>query len=216
MKLIKLTETHYVIVDNSKINKGDYFIDLKRESYRKPYLCDIGPTNSFILTKEINFPIEGCFKITHSNQPLAKPLFFTNAFESELSLSVNGLNDTFIELWGCKKLSLLEIEEAIYGYSVEKLAEKVYPISAEYKEKYKTDYTNFNDCWVEGFKAHQEITKDKLFTVKDIINAISKGKELAGSFGKDESDKRNNYINSLLPKTEWDIEIDKQSKIKLI
>ena len=35
---------------------------------------------------------------------------------------------------------------------VEKKAESFYPISKEYKEKYKTDYDNFNTCWQEGAK----------------------------------------------------------------
>jgi len=39
---------------------------------------------------------------------------------------------------------------------VEKKAESFYPISKEYKEKYKTDYNDFNTCWQEGAKWMKE------------------------------------------------------------
>ena len=39
---------------------------------------------------------------------------------------------------------------------MEKKAESFYPISKEYKEKYKTDYNDFNTCWREGAKWMKE------------------------------------------------------------
>ena len=61
---------HLYILSNDEIKYGDWFIELdlngKRSSYsNKPYLCDIGNTGGFILTKnDGNFPFpENCRKI---------------------------------------------------------------------------------------------------------------------------------------------------------
>lgn len=61
---------HLYILSNDKIQEGDWFIELDlkgtRSSYaNKPYLCDIGNTGNFILTKNNgNFPFpENCRKI---------------------------------------------------------------------------------------------------------------------------------------------------------
>lgn len=60
---------------------------------------------------------------------------------------------------------LLEQEKSIEIPSdeeIEKKAESFYPISKEYKEKYKTDYDDFNTCWQEGVKwMKEQITKTK-------------------------------------------------------
>ena len=105
-KMIKLSDTHYILVDDeSDIKVGDIVVEkLLTGGYE---LFEIHTLNDIDKSTQK--------KVTHSTQPLGKPLFFTNAFESELSLSVNGLNDTVIENWGCKKLSLSEVEEAING-----------------------------------------------------------------------------------------------------
>ena len=39
---------------------------------------------------------------------------------------------------------------------MEKKAESFYPISKEYKAKYKIDYNDFNTCWQEGAKWMKE------------------------------------------------------------
>jgi hypothetical protein len=61
---------HLYILSNEEIKESDWFIELdlngKRSFYsNKPYLCDIGNTGGFILTKnDGNFPFpENCKKI---------------------------------------------------------------------------------------------------------------------------------------------------------
>jgi len=44
---------------------------------------------------------------------------------------------------------------------IETKAESFYPISKEYKEKYKTDYDDFNTCWQEGAKWMKEMILNK-------------------------------------------------------
>ena len=89
-KLIKLNDQHYIIVDDSEIKVGDWYLTfMNNKIIGEPRKCS-----------DDSYNFSNCKKITHSTQPLGTPLLFTNAFESELSLSINGLNETFIE--NCK------------------------------------------------------------------------------------------------------------------
>jgi hypothetical protein len=140
MKLIKINNIdHYIVVDDSEIKEGDWY-----ENNGVIFRAD----NKF---DEGNNPNqnEKNKKITHSTQPLGKPLFFTNGFESELSLSINGLNDTVIENWGCKKLFLSEVEEAINGYSTYELFKKVGGTCE------KGEYEHW--LFEQSFNAHKEL-----------------------------------------------------------
>lgn len=176
-KLIKLNDSHYIIVDDSEIKEGDYHLTDKKEIV-KTVKSETGFANWL-------FP-----KITHSTQPLE----YTN--EDHLH-------------WDkIKKLSLSEIEETVYGYSVEKMAKHC---KHSYSWLCKVGY-------VEGFKAHQELTKDKLFTVDDMKKAIKLAREQEHDCGgvyfiEGTSE---DIIQSLLPKTEWNIDFDEQGKIKLL
>ena len=207
-KLIKLNDQHYIIVDDSEIKKG--WVTNGVECFLRESMPEYSDEYANRYWKNI----------THSTQPLGTPLLFTNAFESELSLSINGLNETFIENWGCKKLSLSEVEEAINGYSVEKMAKENWDSDKYNEELFENEKEGYFAGYWEGFKAHQELTKDKLFTKKDMINSLKElsyqlflKKEFSLS---DSIEKSSKIIQSLLPKTEWDITFDEQGKIKLI
>ena len=117
-------------------------------------------------------------------------------------------------------IPLSEVEEAINGYSVEKMAKKYYPHHyTEYDEG--RAYKGF----INGFKAHQELVKDKLFTLEEARKIYNRGARNGGraatrvahggelNFIPFEDDEA---IQSLLPKTEWDIEFDEQGKIRLV
>lgn len=93
-------------------------------------------------------------------------------------------------------LSHSEIEELVNGYSVEEMAEQA--------------ITNNPKDWIKGFKAHESLVKDKLFTIENMREAFFDMK-----YPHDEVDfqhllQRKGY------KTEWDIEIDENNKITLI
>lgn len=124
-KMIKLSEEHYIIVDDSEIKEGDW-------SY-------------FPFNKEISIASEekgihpDSKRITHSTQPLNKD--FNDWFDVQI-------------------ITLSEIQELIYGYSVEKMAEKW--LSLNYGDVL-CGYAMM-DGYMEGFKAHKELVKDKLFT----------------------------------------------------
>lgn len=120
-------------------------------------------------------------------------------------------------------IPLSEVEEAINGYSAEKMALEKYPLSKlldvsdpdyEFRLNLKQIADTVRNVWTEGFKAAMELNKDKLFTIEDMREAIyisfRRGNERKTFFDSDYS-----IINSYFPKTEWDVEFV-DGKIKLI
>jgi hypothetical protein len=192
-KLIKIVEEHYIVVDDSEIQEGDWIFNYSGVKYNEQVISQANK-NTVINWKDnlhINDgtkSIRDCVKkITYSTEPLEGHDY----------------------LWRpiVKPISLTEIEEAINGYSVEKLA-RVHRVS-------------LNDDWSKssylvGFKAHQELTKDKLFTADDMIKfAIDCYND---NYGTDMSFDGRAKINiqSLLPKTEWSVKFNEHGKLELL
>lgn len=189
-RLIKLSEEHYIVVDDSEIKLGDWF-------YYKQFGEDIAyQTNKDTNLANINNPDKYFRKITHSTKTLI--------YDNELG---------YTSIPNVSKITLSEVEEAIYGYSVDKMA---------YEHDVKTGLSSEFDynIFELGFKAHKKIVKDKLFTVEDMRKAIRYGFDVG--FCSNSSNKTKNnlqseeqFIQSLLPKTEWEVEfIDGQLKLK--
>ncbi len=200
-KIVRLSENHYVFATDSEIKKGDVVCEkLLTDKYE---LLTIQTLN------DIDFETQ--LKITHSTQPL----------EPSIKSDKHDNPKEFVLI---KPLSLSEVEEAIYGYSVEKMAERLYSrVISENEYDFKRGFEI-------GFNVHKELVKDKLFTVEDMINAFVAGtnsgvnyeslvdydsgnSEEAEDFAKSEFEE---FKKSLLPKTEWDAEIDEQGNLKLI
>lgn len=195
--LIKISDAHYIVVGENpdKMYEGWYELD-----------SQIFNTSKYMLQN-------GCRVVTHSTQPLEEVVWW----ERETRKSKLGFDKI-------KPLSLSEVEETVYGYSVEKMAEE------RGKNKFGTQL--YIDYFTEGFKAHQELSKDKLFTVDDMRNAFNAGSKRTYICEADGKDKKcycksdddcdhryylefEDYIKSILPPTEWDVEfID--NKIKLV
>lgn len=200
MKLIKLTDTHYIIVDDSEKKEGDFVYHpevsqeytivnpLKEgdEKYSKGQHIAQGiykhkPTTNEWYKKEK--------KITHSTQPLDRKCS-----------SCNGEDECIECITLLKPLSLAEVEEAIYGYSVEKMADnctnEILPNSS-----HKVTGA-FSAGYEYGFNAHKHLTKDKLFTIEDLRRSIKYARQLNAAandaFGVEE------IISMLRPKTQWD------------
>jgi len=99
--LIKISDTHYVIVDDSEIKEGwkgwAYKSDVKNKLFEHFYT-----TNPWYNDAKI---------ITHSTQPLE------DSIKLDMYEGITGIK-TFKEI---TPLSLSEVEELIYGYNVEKL-----------------------------------------------------------------------------------------------
>jgi hypothetical protein len=198
MKMIKLTEEHYILVDDSEIKIGDIVSEkLLTGEYE---LFEIHTLNDIDKVRQK--------KVTHSNQPLGKPLFFTNAFESELSLSVNGLNDTVIENWGCKKLSLSEVKELLGVVDVEKKAEKWHnSVDSTYPDVWNRRKESYKAAFESGYYQALEDNKEKKYTEEDVIKMIEKSRTtgLTAEY----------LILAHQPQTEWEVEfIDGKLKLK--
>lgn len=192
-KLIKISDTHYIVVDDSEIKEGDWYYLPRTNSI---YQCKEDPTE---LNLERDF---GVSKITHSTQPLERDISYSGSPERPV-----------LGYWEITQITIPEVEEAINGYSVEKMAE-------EYGDDDINDDTYFS--FIAGFKAHQELVKNKLFTLEDIKRAYLQGgfdhNSLAKSLHKDipSFDGVDDYLQHIQGKTEWDIEFDEQGKLKLI
>ena len=170
-KLIKVSNNHYIVVDDSKLKEGDWKYH-HALGIRKA-LVDGNYTNNF--------------KITHSTQPLEEVVWW----ERETRKSKLGFDKI-------KELSLPEVEEVIYGYSVEKINPCI--------------GIDFRVEWNNGFKAHQELVKDKLFTLDDIRKSMNYGMYYMEYHTEIAHEQ---FIKSLLPPTEWNIEFV-DDKIKLV
>jgi hypothetical protein len=203
--LIKLSETHYIVVDDSEIKEGEWYLTfMNNEVAGEPRRCE-----------DSSYSFGNCKKITHSTQPL-ESIEDSEVWEDGKYL---GPDYAFQEI---KYLPLAEVEEAVFGYSVEKMAKHHYGNHRKTRE--------FEDGFILGFQiAHKELVKGKLFPVEDMINAFISGTnsganyesivngcsgdlEEAENFAKCEFE---DFKKSLLPKTEWNIEII-NGKIKLL
>lgn len=204
--LIKLSETHYIVVDGSRIHPSEKSVKVYVDKLIGTTLVvcdnnvcevDLGWTTTQLKT--------GCRRITHSTQPLEGNHTENVCWDCRGKITDKGVCFCNNEV---KNISLSEVEEAIYGYSVEKMAEN-YSKEGCWPGVRKKSY-------IEGFNAHKELVKDKLFTVEDMKKAIS----LAWNYGQKSennlTDSMDVIIQSLLPPTEWKVTFDEQGKLKLI
>ena len=184
-KLIKISDTHYIVVDDSEIQENDWYI-----GWHTNYTTE--PKNRWVIyCKSTNCNGNPYYKITHSTQP---------------ELLDNGW------MQSVKPLLLSEVEEAIYGYSVEKMADR----ATNLINKSLGITTTLKDWYKEGFKAHQELVKGKFFSVDDMKKSYTAG--WMNKLNKEEIyiDGFNKFIQSLLSKTEWNIKFNEQGKLALI
>lgn len=160
MKLIKLNEQHYIIVDDFDIYKEDFVYYKSVNNSLNPPKNGIYKVEK-ITNKIIQFynneglvDVSSCKKITHSTQPLE--IIATKYKGSVAVEEMKGFDKI-------KPLPMSEVEEAIYGYGVEK-------IKKEYNQGNNKDaFTQGIEQGIEiGFNTHKELVKDKLFTIKDM------------------------------------------------
>ena len=189
MKLIKISTEHYVVVDETIQPVNGYYYDSFIKAIRNTSAAEYGEANH-------------CWQITHSTQPLSvkpitdkvvieedkdgKPLMSAQYVELDMSSTV-------------KQLSLQEVQELIGEVDVEILA---------------ANLANPNVCkttnWIEGYRQALEDNKEKKYTEEDMIQAFAYGRTL------EPFDSFEDFIQSLQPKTEWEVEIvDGKLKLKL-
>lgn len=83
---------------------------------------------------------------------------------------------------------------------------------------YEMAYTSFSNThdYIEGFKAHKDLSKDKMFTFDDLAHAMTYALASYQTVQQPEAKIIAVYLRSRLPKTEWLVEFDKNNKLVLI
>ena len=185
-KLIRLSDKHYVVVDDSEINIGEWCYGKDINDNMKVTIHQAGSNDLFYQNPQI-----------------------THSFGKQLEGVIN------------KPLS--EVEEIINGYSLEDMSLiDACSIQSETTLSSDFEFQAYIKGYQQGFKAHQELVKDKLFTIDDMRKSIDMARETSEEiymhpeYGFKNDYTENEIIESFLPKTEWDIEIDEQNKITVI
>lgn len=178
---------HIYITNNDDIKEGDWFIELDlkgtRSSYaNKPYLCDIGNTGNFILTKESgNFPFpENCRKIILAADPKL------------ISDGVQSIDDDFLNWFvnnSCEYVEVTSLDsklpkKEVNGYFTNETLEVYKIILPKKTPKKKFEYigeckgNNDNGCFMDS-PAHNcgcftRVSKQEILEKKLLIEASKK------------------------------------------
>lgn len=193
MKLIKVNIDHYVIFDDSEIKEGHWYID-DTKTIRKSMTSD---EDYWLLRKEYK-------KITHSTQPLDSKGYWGKVMPLTLTI--------------------FEIKELIGEVDVEKIAEEIYSeFPNNPKEHPEWHYNKDVHCYkkrkafIKGYNQALEDNKEKKYTEEDIKYAIIFGYNKR-TFDVEKimnSQTDEEFIKSLQPKTEWEVEfVDGKLKLK--
>lgn len=190
MKLIKINTDHYIIVDDSEIKEGDYHFDFDKN--------EIDTWKGNLYSNRLK-----CKKITHSTQPL-----------SDECKNCTGYCEQCVD--GTKPLSLSEVKELIGEVDVEKKAINSWEGCDGCDANDELFFTN---GYQRGYNQALEDNKEKKYTEEDLRKAWDSGREYANDYWEARGEKYminfDNFIQSLQPKTEWEVEfID--NKLKLL
>lgn len=194
MKLIEIIkDKHYIIVDDSKIKEGDYRVATKIvKEYGEQAIAYVDKEQLAII-KEIG----GAKKIIYSTQPLESATI-TDDIEHK----------RFIQI---KYLDILEVQELIYGYSVENMASNYVDSIRNRIDGYC--YLDIQEGYQIGFNAHKELVKDKNKEVIELLTNITEW----NSFKEHPIGKQaQRALDLILLKTEWEVTFDEQGKLQLI
>lgn len=178
MKMIKLQPDHYIIVDDSEINEGDFFYDFHNQEICQSHFTKL-------------------------------PIEFGNCKYITRSTDINW-NEVYY-------IPLSEVRELIGEVDVEKKA-------AKELESYfgsNLELTDRGKDWVNGYTIGYnqclEDNKDKKYTEEDMrkvwnaayIDAMSIDEETYKPLFFED------FMQSLQPQTEWEVEFDEHGKLKL-
>lgn len=197
-KLIKLTEG-YIIVSDEDIKEGDYVYH--PEVSKKYTVVDITKKGNDRYT-ERNHIAQGIYKHipTTNDWYLKERKIIASTFIPELpGIDFNGFEEEF---------GIVSYHK-LYNEDIKK-----YNIS--YSSNNSDTYLGFN----LGFNKCLELNKDKLYTLEDLKDAFESGEHYGrtwSEFYNTDSVSRdlaervkdfNGFIQSLQPKTEWDVEVE--------
>lgn len=194
LKLIKLSESHYIVVSDEEIKEGVKVVEKYADG---TYKLTEATSMDITINKDLNHKFQ--FKITHSTQPLETVTALPDVGQGEVTEF--GFNKI-------KHLTLSEAQEIEFGYSVEKLIRQY--TGDEMDREDKKLYAILHSV----IKQYKELVKDKLFTFEDMQNSLLELiKEVSCEDGSLVSKTPveaykwiEKHTKSLLPKTEWGVE----------
>lgn len=221
-RLLKISDTHYIVVDDSEIKEEDYKSYFFHPKEGIVFIDYIKGQSCLCNEKMIDFFKGSLQKITHSTHCLKCGSYDFN--------SIGDFNNTSYQCNDCdnkwkniKPLSLSEVEEAIYGYSVEKMAKDLDKSKCRnFKREYtsKETYEGIEDGFILGFNTYKELVKDKFILTKEQLEDAlfgvlnHKDSECCVTHTKDSIVRET--IKQMLPKKEWEVAFDQNGKIILI
>lgn len=186
MKQIKLSDTHYIVVD--EWDGSDTESILYNEA-----------VGSVKISKSSDIPVRELWKkITHSTQPLT--------FLDATGISTSNLKPSFVT---AQEYPLSLAKEIAGEVDMEKLAESQYPIELWSEEESLVGRVAYNN----GYNQCLEDNKDKKYTDEDIRKAIFLysawivGGAPSLRIAESPEQRVDQIIQSLQPLTEWEVEI---------
>ena len=190
--LIKIADDHYVVVNDSEIKEGDMSL-LIVDGFAPMRLVHFEPVQEGYIGK----------KITHSTQP----------FEDV------GLNTSMGNQLGFDKIEpmyLSEVKELIGEVDVEKKAKDEY-VDHLHNPFFKAAPMGY----IKGYNQALEDNKERKYTEEDIIEVVRLSLEDAETsvlwskewYPRKLADK---ILQSLQPKTQWEVTFDEQGKLRLL
>lgn len=179
--MIKLHEELFVLTDGVPAD-GDLFTYIAKGGLRQIAIFDYHDMHD-----SENFATFR--KITHSTKPL-----------ESVSSEGDEMGAEFV-FDKVKEVSLIAVEQAVYGYNVEEIAEEEGMVSNIEKWSF-----------ADGFRTYRKIAEMTLFNLGDIQKAITFGAEKLADCSEEETFE---FIRSLLPKEEWNVVLDGET-IKIV
>ena len=195
-KLIKLSDTHYVVVDDSEIKEGDISVMKDGGKYK---------INPYPINNERNL------RITCSTQP---ELLGTGWIQSVLPLLLSEVEEVIYGCWKTIKTSLSkEVIDLLNTGNITYFEDRT-----EYELPFK--FIKRGEDW---FISHKELVKDKLFIDKKDLqplqDLLDEGYDPYDTYHHLQVQRIlrivESFVESLLPKTEWNCKVV-NGKIKLI
>ena len=186
MLMKKLSEEHYIVMGDSEIKIGDIVVEKLLT----------GKYELFTIHTQNDIDRQTQKKITHSTQPE--------------SLGMGWMQSV-------QPLFLSEVKELLGVVDVEKRGEKKYPKSEFWvgsgPSRLYDENAKERRTYIEGYNQALEDNKEKKYTEEDMRKAYYQGHK--SGLGSDNGLTFEHTIQSLQPKTEWEVEfVDGKLKLK--
>jgi hypothetical protein len=195
MKLIKINTNHYIVVDNSlDFSETDYYWDDKQKEIRT------GSNNHVTGGYKI--------KITHSTQPLECDKMWTPVNGKQWMCNTMLCCGKILNL-KTKPISLQEVKELIGEVDVEKKMISPYPLNTQNDVDWCNGYQRGYTQALEDNKEKKYTNEDMLTIRNQLVTMLPVGDVAAWDMIQAVSKYTkwlDEYIESLQPKTEWEVE----------